>query len=159
MVLRSTPIAILKVSGPVPGRSIDSTPSRRFFHENANTSGDRNDCAPHDNHRPCPGAYAGGEAQRSELAGAGHAGNADNVPFIGRRDPGNNPVRLARATGHVSNYGEQKVPPYTLPDPLVMASGERVDQRRASGSSSAVRRSSSSTGTRSTAACRRTHPG
>ena len=56
----------------------------------------------------------------------GHAGNADNVPFIGRRDPKGNPVRLARATGHVSNYNEEKVPPYTLPDPLVMASGERV---------------------------------
>jgi hypothetical protein len=57
----------------------------------------------------------------------GTRGNADNVPFIGRRDAGNNPVRLARITGHVSNYDEKKVPPYTLPDPLVMASGERVD--------------------------------
>jgi hypothetical protein len=57
----------------------------------------------------------------------GTRGNADNVPFIGRRDPGNNPVRLARITGHVSNYDEKKVPPYSLPDPLVMASGERVD--------------------------------
>jgi hypothetical protein len=57
----------------------------------------------------------------------GARGNADNVPFIGRRDAGNNPVRLARITGHVSNYDEKKVPPYTLPDPLVMASGERVD--------------------------------
>ena len=26
----------------------------------------------------------------------------------------------------MSNYNEEKVPPYTLPDPLVMASGERV---------------------------------
>jgi hypothetical protein len=57
----------------------------------------------------------------------GTRGNADNVPFIGRRDPGNNPVRLARATGHVSNYDEKKVLPYTLPDPLVLASGKRVD--------------------------------
>ena len=61
------------------------------------------------------------------LPAPGTRGNADNVPFIGRRDPGNNPVRLARATGHVSNYDEKKVPPYTLPDPLIMASGERVD--------------------------------
>src|SRR5205085_11055476 len=43
-----------------------------------------------------------------------------------KRDPGGNPVRLAKATGHVSNYVEEKVPLYTLPDPLVMASGERV---------------------------------
>jgi hypothetical protein len=63
----------------------------------------------------------------SSLPAPGTRGNADNVPFIGRRDPGNNPVRLAGATGHVSNYDEKKVPPYTLPDPLVMMSGARVD--------------------------------
>jgi hypothetical protein len=57
---------------------------------------------------------------------AGTRGNPDNVPFIGKRDPKGNPVRLAKATGHVSNYSEEKVPPYTLPDPLVMANGERV---------------------------------
>jgi hypothetical protein len=56
----------------------------------------------------------------------GTRGNPDNVPFIGGRDPKNNPVRLARATGHVSNYSEEKIRPYTLPDPLVMANGERV---------------------------------
>ena len=56
----------------------------------------------------------------------GTRGNPDNVPFIGRRDAKGNPVRLARATGHVSNYSEEHVRPYTLPDPLVMASGERV---------------------------------
>jgi hypothetical protein len=62
----------------------------------------------------------------ANLPAPGSRGNADNVPFIGKRDPGNNPVRLAKATGHVSNYVEEKVPPYTLPDPLVMNSGERV---------------------------------
>src|SRR5207302_8031794 len=56
----------------------------------------------------------------------GTRGNPDNVPLIGRADPKGNPVRLARATGHVSNYSEEKVRPYTLPDPLVMAGGERV---------------------------------
>ena len=61
-----------------------------------------------------------------DLPAPGTRGNADNIPFIGRRDPKGNPVRLTRATGHVSNYSVAKVPPYTLPDPLVMASGERV---------------------------------
>jgi hypothetical protein len=56
----------------------------------------------------------------------GTRGNPDNIPFIGRSDPKGNPVRLAGATGHVSNYSEEKVRPYTLPDPLVTASGERV---------------------------------
>jgi hypothetical protein len=61
-----------------------------------------------------------------DLPAPGTRGNADNVPFIGRRDSNGNPVRLAKATGHVSNYSEEKVRPYTLPDPLVMTSGERV---------------------------------
>jgi hypothetical protein len=56
----------------------------------------------------------------------GTTGNPDNVPHIGKRDPSGNPVRLATATGHVSNYSEDKVPKYTLPDPLVLANGERV---------------------------------
>lgn len=56
----------------------------------------------------------------------GTKGNADNVPFIGKRDPGGHPVRLAKATGHVSNYDESKVPKYTLPDPLVLNNGEQV---------------------------------
>ena len=56
----------------------------------------------------------------------GARGNADNVPYIGKSDPQGNPVRLARATGHVSNYSEEKIPAYSLPDPLVMQSGERV---------------------------------
>ena len=49
----------------------------------------------------------------------GTTGGPENVPFIGKRDPQGNPVRLAKATGHVSNYSEDKVAPYTLPDPLV----------------------------------------
>jgi hypothetical protein len=60
------------------------------------------------------------------LPAPGARGNADNVPYIGKSDPSGNPVRLAKATGHVSNYSEDKVAPYTLPEALVMASGERV---------------------------------
>jgi len=56
----------------------------------------------------------------------GARGNPDNVPFIGKSDPKGNPVRLAKATGHVSNYSEDKVPPYTLPDPLVLSDGQKV---------------------------------
>src|SRR5204862_6550617 len=37
-----------------------------------------------------------------------------------------NPLRLAFKTGHVSNYDESKVKPYTLPDPLVLSSGQPV---------------------------------
>jgi hypothetical protein len=79
------------------------------------------------------GATAWGQAQPPptrpgdpDLPAPGARGNPDNIAFIGRSDPMGNPVRLARATGHVSNYSEDKVRPYTLPDPLVMASGERV---------------------------------
>jgi hypothetical protein len=60
------------------------------------------------------------------LPASGTRGNADTVPYIGKSDPQGNPVRLAKATGHVSNYAEDKVPAYTLPEALVMASGERV---------------------------------
>jgi hypothetical protein len=41
-------------------------------------------------------------------------------------DANGNPLRKALKTGHVSNYDESKVAPYTLPDPLVMADGKRV---------------------------------
>ncbi len=41
-------------------------------------------------------------------------------------DPNGNPLRLAVKTGHVSNYDESKVKPYTLPDPLVLSNGEPV---------------------------------
>src|SRR3989442_9280113 len=56
----------------------------------------------------------------------GTKGNPDNVPYIGKSDPKGNPVRLAKATGHVSNYSEDKVAPYTLPDPLVLSNGQKV---------------------------------
>ena len=41
-------------------------------------------------------------------------------------DANGNPLRRALATGHVSNYDETKVKPYTLPDPLVFADGAPV---------------------------------
>jgi hypothetical protein len=41
-------------------------------------------------------------------------------------DPNGNPLRRALKTGHVSNYDETKVPPYTLPDPLLASDGKPV---------------------------------
>ena len=41
-------------------------------------------------------------------------------------DANGNPRRLAVKTGHVSNYDESKVRPYTLPDPLVLQNGKPV---------------------------------
>ncbi len=41
-------------------------------------------------------------------------------------DPNGNPLRKALKTGHVSNYDETKVAPFTLPDPLVTSSGQSV---------------------------------
>ena len=45
-------------------------------------------------------------------------------------DANGNPLRRALKTGHVSNYDEAKVAPYTLPDPLVMANGQPVRDRQ-----------------------------
>ena len=60
------------------------------------------------------------------------------VSLIGAQQPTNlgsdangNPRRLAVKTGHVSNYDEAKVPPYSLPDPLVLANGKPVKDARA----------------------------
>jgi hypothetical protein len=41
-------------------------------------------------------------------------------------DANGNPLRLAVKTGHISNYDESKVPPYKLPDPLLMTDGTPV---------------------------------
>lgn len=41
-------------------------------------------------------------------------------------DANGNPLRKALKTGHISNYDEAKVAPYTLPDPLVLANGKPV---------------------------------
>ena len=41
-------------------------------------------------------------------------------------DANGNPRRLAVKTGHISNYDETKVRPYTLPDPLALANGKPV---------------------------------
>ena len=45
-------------------------------------------------------------------------------------DPNGNPLRRALKTGHISNYDESKVAPYTLPDPLVSSDGKPVRDAR-----------------------------
>ncbi len=64
--------------------------------------------------------------EASAVPTPGSTGNADNIPFIGRRDASGNPVRLAKRSGHVSNYDEAKVAKYELPDPLKMNDGTQV---------------------------------
>jgi hypothetical protein len=63
--------------------------------------------------------------------GAWQSGQAPAAPAPGPKtnlgsDPNGNPLRLAVKTGHVSNYDEAKVKPFTLPDPLVRVGGGRV---------------------------------
>jgi len=67
------------------------------------------------------------ESNPTPLPPPGTTGNAENVPHIGKKDANGNPVRLARRTGHVSNYDEAMVKDYVLPDPLVTGDGRVVD--------------------------------
>ena len=67
------------------------------------------------------------------LMSAGLVAQTPSIPRQPAPNPSNlgndgngNPLRKALKTGHVSNYDESEVAPYTLPDPLVMASGQRV---------------------------------
>ena len=46
-------------------------------------------------------------------------------------DANGNPLRRAIKTGHVSNYDESKVRPYTLPDPLLFPDGTPVGDAKA----------------------------
>ena len=59
------------------------------------------------------------------IAWIGLGQNPPNPTNLGS-DANGNPLRRALKTGHVSNYDESKVAPYTLPDPLVLSNGQRV---------------------------------
>jgi hypothetical protein len=62
---------------------------------------------------------------------AGEAASARQQPSTNLgADANGNPLRRAIKTGHVSNYDETKVKPYTLPDPLVTSDGTPVRDAR-----------------------------
>jgi hypothetical protein len=42
------------------------------------------------------------------------------------KDADGRTLKQATRTGHITNYYEDKIPPYTLPDPLVLANGQPV---------------------------------
>ncbi len=67
-------------------------------------------------HAQPPAAPASGQASAPAPQSATNLG----------ADANGNPIRRATKTGHVSNYDEARVPPYKLPDPLVLANGRRV---------------------------------
>ena len=48
------------------------------------------------------------------------------LPRAGEKDADGRTVYRARLTGHLTNYYEEKIPPYTLPDPLKMNDARRV---------------------------------
>ena len=54
-----------------------------------------------------------------------HGQNPPNPANLGN-DANGNPLRKAFKTGHISNYDESKVAPYSLPDPLVLSNGRPV---------------------------------
>jgi len=73
-------------------------------------------------------AGSGSQAQQSASPPTGQAAPA---PAPERKaDANGNPIRVAVKTGHVSNYDESKVAPYTLPDPLKTVDGKPVRDAR-----------------------------
>ena len=74
-----------------------------------------------------------GSQQAAPQGSGAPAGQAATAPASTTNlgaDANGNPLRRALKTGHVSNYDEAKVAPFTLPDPLVLANGKPVRDRQ-----------------------------
>jgi (4-O-methyl)-D-glucuronate---lignin esterase len=69
-------------------------------------------------------ASVAGQAPTAPPA-AGQPGPTPSTTSLGS-DSNGNPLRRATKTGHVSNYDEAKVPPYTLPELLKLSDGTPV---------------------------------
>jgi hypothetical protein len=76
------------------------------------------------------GLAVGAQQPAAPPPGVGQTAGAPPVTNLGS-DANGNPLRRALKTGHVSNYDEARVAPYTLPDPLVASDGQRIRDSRA----------------------------
>jgi hypothetical protein len=65
-----------------------------------------------------PGTHAQAPAAPAQAAPAARPAPPPDPTVVGK-DPNGYTLRLAKKTGHVSNYEEAKAGTYTLPDPLV----------------------------------------
>ena len=71
-----------------------------------------------------------------------HTASRQDPKALPKADAKGNPIRFAKKTGHISNYDEAKVKPYTLPDPLILSSGRQQGaQTRKPGTRSGGRKS------------------
>jgi hypothetical protein len=72
-----------------------------------------------------PGTHAQAPGAPTQAAPAARPAPPPDPSIVGK-DPNGNTLRLAKKTGHVSNYDEAKAGSYTLPDPLVKFDGTPV---------------------------------
>ena len=84
------------------------------------------------------GVVVQGQQAPAPAPAGGQSAAAPPAATTPRADANGNPLRTAK-TGHVSNYDEAKVAPYTLPDPLILPAD--AGPRRGTWTASVVPRS------------------